>query len=129
MVFICSFVFIPGALKDASLHHEQKKLADKLGIAMKDYPYVNSYPEGYFHEVLYPGMAIQSVHSIVIGHEQVFNCYGTDELYYYFSTNDEDALRFVLHYDQEHKFVRMQGEDDDSRTLSKRGCVSGLLEP
>jgi hypothetical protein len=106
----------------------EEELAQRIGIALADYPQVGPFPENYFYTILEPGVSKDEVHSIVTEYEQVFTCYGTDELYYYYSTNDEDALRFMIHYNEESRFVRMYGEDDDSLTLSKEGCVLGRLD-
>lgn len=121
-------LFMPAVTKQNALTVKQEELALKLGIEIEDYPNKAAFPKGYFYTVLKPGMTIEEVHLKIIEYEQVFSCYGTDELYYYLSRNDEDALRFMIHYDNEGRFVRMYGEDDDSRTLSSRGCISGLLD-
>jgi len=107
---------------------QQDGLAQRLGVAVEDYPYTDSFPGGYFYTVLQPGMSKDEVHSIVVAYEQAFTCYGLDELYYYYSMDDTDAFRFMVLYDNQGNFFRMEGEDDDSSTLSKEGCTLGLLE-
>jgi hypothetical protein len=105
----------------------QKELAIELGVEIQDYPYLHSFPSGYFHTVLKPGMTISEVHEIVRGYKKVLHCEDWAEVYYYFSTELEHAKRFMISYD-EGKFNRFQGEDDDSRTIWTDGCLPGLIE-
>jgi hypothetical protein len=73
-------------------------------------------------------MSKDEVHSIVVEYEQVYTCSKWRELYYYYSRDDHEAFRFMVLYDNQEKFFRFEGEDDDSSTLSKAGCVPGLLD-
>ncbi len=106
---------------------QQEQLATNLGVSIDDYPYQGDFPAGYFYRVLKPGMTYEEVHHMVREYESVYRCFGTDEIYYYFSKNDDDALRFALYYDEEGRYVELQGEDPNSRTLSLGGCSPGLL--
>ncbi len=86
------------------------------------------FPVGYFYSVLKPGMTYAEVHSMVRGYEGVYRCYGFSKIYYYFSVDDNDAIRFRLTYDGQSKFVELQGEDPDSCTSGwGPGCSVGLL--
>ena len=117
-------------VKDRDLREKQRvELASRLGVRIEDYPYPADFPVGYFYSVLKPGMTYDKVHSIVCGYESAYRCYGTDEIYYYFSKNeDENLMRFALYYDEQGQFVELQGEDPDSRTLGLGpGCSLGLL--
>lgn len=125
LIMLASFVV---RSRENALAKKQEELAVKLGVVIEDHPYGATFPEGYFYTILEPGMSIEAVHSLVKEYNQVFSCYGTDELYYYFTNDDQKALRFMIYYDKQRNFVRMYGEDDDSRTLSKSGCVPGLLK-
>jgi hypothetical protein len=106
----------------------QQELARELGVEIKDYPYPVSFPSGYFYAVLKPGMSVTEVHQIVKGYEKVVNCGNVSEIYYYFSTEVEQAKRFKIVYDNNGKFLRFEGEEDDSRTLQTDGCIPGLIE-
>lgn len=105
----------------------QQDLAVELGVKIHDYPYPSSFPSGYFYSVLKPGMPLSDVHDIVRGYESVMRCEDTREVYYYFSSHVDGATRFQLRYDESGKFVRFEGEEDDSRTLHLSGCVPGLI--
>jgi hypothetical protein len=106
----------------------QQELAKELGVEIKDYPYPVSFPSGYFYTVLKPGMSVAEVHQIVKGYEKVVNCGNVSEIYYYFSAEVEQAKRFKIVYDNDGKFLRFEGEEDDSRTLQTYGCIPGLIE-
>lgn len=105
----------------------QEELAKELGVEILDYPYPSSFPSGYFYSVLKPGMSLSEVHNIVQGYEKVVNCRNVSEIYYYFSVELEQAKRFKLIYDGDGKFLRFEGEDNDSRTLRTDGCLPGLI--
>jgi hypothetical protein len=108
---------------------EQKDLANELGVSINDYPYRSSFPSGYFYSVLEPGMTLDEVHSIIMGYKKVLNCdYRRREVYYYFSTEDTKALRFEIVYDDNLKYWKFRGEDDDSRTIWTKSCEPGLIE-
>ena len=106
----------------------QLELAKKLGVRIEDYPYRTSFPAGYFYTILQPGMTIVEVHDIVQGYEKVFHCGNRSEIYYYFSSELEDAKRFKLRYDEQGNYLDFEGEEDDSRTLQINGCEPGLIK-
>jgi hypothetical protein len=126
-ILAVSYLIIFPMSKQNALKEKQEALAKSLGVKIQDYP--GTFPTNYFHAVLKPNMTLDEVHDIVRGYESVSNCYGTNELYYYFSTDKNDAIRFMLFYDEQGYFVRLEGEDPNSRTLSLgSGCPNGLLE-
>jgi len=105
----------------------QLELAKELGVSVEDYPYRTSFPAGYFYMGLQPGMSITEVHKIVQGYEKVLHCGTRSEIYYYFSSELEDAQRFKLRYDDQGNYLEFEGEEDDSRTLQTDGCEPGLI--
>ncbi len=127
-VVAISFLYVSPAMKQSALRDKQEGLAKSLGVKIENYPYQADFPAGYFYSVLKPGMTYDEVHRIVRGYASVYRCYETDENYYYFSKEDDEALRFRLVYDAQGQFVKLQGEDPNSRTLGLRpGCSIGLL--
>ena len=71
-------------------------------------------------------MTIAEVHKLVRGYTKVFQCPESFEVYYYYSDDDQKALRFEIWYD-EGKFSRIIGEDSDSRTIRIENCNPGRL--
>ncbi len=129
-VLILSLLYIyPVATRKIDLRNKQEALAKNLGVNIEDHPYKVTFPVGYFDSALEPGMTYDEVHRIVRGYERVYRCYGFTEIYYYYSTNHDDAIRFALVYDDQGRFKRLEGEDPDSRTLGLGpGCSRGLLK-
>jgi hypothetical protein len=113
---------------------KQEDLANKLGVKIKDYPSETVFPVGYFYTILRPGMSVDEVHIVVQGYEKAFRCrspvevYYYSEIYYYFHSEDLKAVRFQIFYDKQERFEKLQGEDDDSRTISTEGCEIGQIE-
>ena len=105
----------------------QLELAKELGVRIEDYPYKTAFPAGYFYTILQPGMPIEEVHNIVQGYEKVLNCRNRAEIYYYFSSELENAKRFELRYDDQGNYFDFEGEEDDSRTLRTDGCEPGTI--
>ena len=111
--------------------YEQQQLANELNVSINDYPEPYTFPEGYFVATLTSEMRIEAVHKIVLGYEKVFQC-GESEVYYYFSENGEDALKFRIFYDENH--VGEEGtflsiiSQENSNTIGVDGCIPGLLE-
>jgi len=95
---------------------ERKNLASALGVKLSNYPQLG-FPVNYFYEVLKPGMSSDEVHKIVIGYKTVFLCDGNREFYYYFSTDDDKADRFLVVYDSRGNLFYKMGEDTNSREL------------
>ncbi len=105
----------------------QFELANKLGVRIEDYPYRTSFPAGYFYTVLRPEMTIAEVHNIIQGYEKVLHCGNRSEVYYYFSSELKDAMRFKVRYDDQGNYLNFEGEEDDSRTLQTNGCELGII--
>jgi hypothetical protein len=106
---------------------EQQQLAAELGINPAEYPPARVFPYPYFAKVLQVGMTIQNVHAAVHGYKASYRCSPDKEIYYFLTTGDDTALRFEIYYDQERRFEKIVGEDDDSRTIRTEGCEPGLL--
>jgi len=127
-VLAISLLYISPSVKESNLRRKQEELAIILGVKIEDYPYQVDFPAGYFYSVLKTGMTYDQVHAIVRGYESVYRCYGINEIYYYFSNDDDTALRFRLVYDKQERYIELQGEDPNSRTLGLGpGCSGGLL--
>ena len=121
-------LFILPIIRDNNLRQKQDELARTLGVKIEDYPFGKTFPAGYFDSVLTPGMTHTQVHAIIKGYTSVFNCWGDTEIYYYFSSNGDEATRFMISYDTDGKYTELQGEDPNSRTLSVSSeCSQGLL--
>lgn len=114
-------------IHDISFRIKQRDLAEGLGVKVEDFTPTSYFPETYFFSVLKPGMTKNEVHEIVVEYEQVFTCNNLDELYYYYSKDEADAMRFMILYDFNGKFHKIMGEDDSSK-LYDEGCVPGLLD-
>lgn len=116
-------------IKYNTRRQQQEVLARQLGVKIEDYSDVYVFPEAYFYAVLKPGMTLDQAHAIVRGYEKVYNCFGTDEIYYYFNTNDDNALRFVITYNDQLQYEDMRGEDLNERTIGiGPKCADGLLK-
>lgn len=94
---------------------------------MKDYPPASAFPSSYFFYVLERGMTKKEVHEIVVEYEQAFTCNSIDELYYYYSKDEADAMRFKIIYDFDGKYYRLI-EEGDSSIFYDEECVPGLLD-
>ena len=128
-LLISGILWITPMLSTSSREKAQKNLAWELGVRIDDYPYPLGFPSGYFGVVLKPGMSISDVHKIVRAYRQVLHCGDGMEVYYYLSTDIEDTERFFIFYDEQGRYLRIQGEDNDSRmNLDGLGCSDGLLE-
>ena len=51
------------------------------------------------------------------------------KVYYFFDDRDTKALRFMIFYDKQSNFERIQGEDTDSKSIWTNGCIEGTLYP
>lgn len=131
-ISVCFLVLVVIGMNTITGNTNQKRiqedLAKQLGVKIGDYPYESSFPEGYFYTVLKPGMTINEVHQIVQGYEKVLHCEDIEtEIYYYFSSEDEIALRFAIIYDDQWKFWRLRGEDTNSPSIRIEGCKDGPI--
>lgn len=110
-----------------SFYREQRELAQRLEVNIHDYSPISRFPESYFLLVLRPGMAISDVHKLITEYKQVFRCGTRGEIYYYYSKDDDKAIRFKIIYDEVGQFRKLMGEDDSTR-FGDDGCVIGLLD-
>ncbi len=125
---ILMLVIMP-AIKKRSLEKKQDKLAILLGIDIEDYDRAD-FPKVYFYNALKLGMTSDDIHQIVRGYETVYHCKDIQsELYYYFSMDHEEAIRFMLFYDEEGKYYDFISEDSNSRLFGTPGyCIEGPRE-
>jgi hypothetical protein len=114
-------------LNSSSYEKKREDLADKLGVEIQDYPDESMFPLGYFDVTLESGMTLNEIHEIVQGYEKVLHCRTYSEIYYYFSTEDDKALRFEITYDEQMRLRRYQEEEIDSRTITTNGCDNGQI--
>jgi hypothetical protein len=108
---------------------KEENLAKELGIADEDY--INKYfkfPYGYYKSKIPIGMSIEGVHDTIIGYEKVYYCYRSSEVYYFFSENDDKALRIQIVYDDHLNVKRIESEDSNSRTIAVFYCEEGLIK-
>lgn len=114
-------------VNDLSFKIKQRDLAERLGINLGDYPPITLFPQNYFLSVLKPQMTKSDVHEIVIGYDLALTCGSGGELYYYYSKDKADAMRFMVFYDFDGKFHKLVGEGD-SNWLYDKDCVPGLTD-
>jgi hypothetical protein len=107
----------------------QESLALEMGVKVEDYPAPSGFPVGYYYSVLEPGMTLAEVHEMVIGYEQVYHCDRSYEIYYFYSTDELIAIRFMLSFDDDGKYHYFFSEDENSRERWwTDGCELGLIE-
>jgi hypothetical protein len=105
----------------------QEELAQQLGIQISDYPGPISFPTGYYLSILEKGMNRKEIHTIIRGYEKVYHCNQYSEIYYYFDTRDDSAIRFKVLYDSDGYYKEIIGEEPDSPTLRLDGCAEGQI--
>jgi hypothetical protein len=123
--FILFLIVLSGCGNSNPYQSQQEALAKQLGVKIEDHSYPKAFPEGYFYEVLKPGMSPHEVHEIIKYYDVIYSCEDYKEIYYYFSKNDDQALRFQIFYDKEGKFEKLQGEDDNSKYIKVNDCILG----
>ena len=111
---------------------EQKTLAKELGVKISDYPGEGDFPIGYLEAKLNPGMTYEEVHQVIKGYTAVYSCgLNSDfpwEIYYYFSTDDDKAIRYEVLYDIDGILLKTISEDPNSRTIHRgTDCIPGRL--
>jgi hypothetical protein len=121
---ISTLTYYPYYKQKRDLSTKREQLAKELGVSLEKYPYL---PRDYFSDSLQKGMSIDKIHTIVIGYEKVFHNSRGQEIYYYFSTDDDKANRILIGYDRELKVMKIVQEDENSRTLTTNGWDEGLL--
>ena len=108
---------------------KRESLAIELGVDISKYS-KRGFPTNYFQEVLKTGMSSEDVHQIVRGYDVVFHCSRNTEFYYYFSTDSNKAVRYLITYDETGELESTLSEDEDSRSLHLyvHDCVPGFLQ-
>jgi hypothetical protein len=111
---------------------EQLAVARDLGVNPWDYPPVYLFPRSYYRVILKPGMTMAEVHALIRGYTRVLQCKSSSstsswELYYYFSPDDYDALRFRVIYDQQGRMKAFGEEDESSPSFLTEDCVPGRI--
>jgi len=107
-----------------SYKDEQQKWAQKHGVKIEDYPYPAVFPVYYFVGNLKKGDSIEKVHDLLQDYEKVYHCDKDAELYYFFSSDNSKALRFVIIYDENIRYKSISTEDKNSGFLDTFGCVA-----
>ena len=122
LLFVC-VRYINTGIQD----RKERDLAQRLGIDRDAYPDNESFPTSYFYKTLKPGITtIKEVHEIVREYELVLQCYRGSEVYYYYSKDDDETLRFEIWYDFDGKYSKILGENDSYR-INTESCGPGLL--
>lgn len=106
----------------------RKALADSLGVSIEEFPPETAFPASYFESLLQVGMSRDEVHQIITGYTKVYYCSNKQEVYYYFETDDDTAFRFKVWYSETGQYVRIEGEDSDSKYWNMENCNLGLIE-
>ncbi|HTY25140.1 MAG TPA: hypothetical protein VMC85_18555 [Desulfomonilaceae bacterium] len=135
IIITCIIPVLNENINSIALRKNQQELAQYLGVKINDYEGPDVFPVMYFDSVLKPGMPSDEVHQIVRGYDQVLFCFGNTEIYYYFSTEDNTAIRFGIEYDDQGKYIRLEGENPRERlllasskdALAAGSCVYGLF--
>jgi len=126
MALVLVFILAKG-VNLAVENTRERELAQRLGIDRDAYPRKASFPSSYFYEKLKPGITTRKeVHEIVIEYELVLQCYEGSEVYYYYSKDDDETLRFEIWYDFDGKYSKILGENDSYR-INTESCGPGLL--
>ncbi len=107
---------------------DQERYAEQYGLQIDDYPYPLVFPAGYFETILKPGMSKSQIHTTIKGYEMVYHCKQFSEIYYFFSNQEEKAIRFEVIYDERGNYAYFRGEEPDSQTIRLEGCTEGLIE-
>jgi hypothetical protein len=120
-------------LEERSARLQREELARELGLDPQIYGRIPYFPIGHFDETLPRGTPISQVHQIVKGYEAVFVCEDYIEMYYYYSTSDEDALIFTISYEDNKELKQkvrrnILTDDDNSGWLPYGNCTPGLLD-
>ena len=113
------------------LREKQELMAQELGVKVNDYGPAIRFPWGYLRVRLIPGMSVKQVHQIIPNYEAVYRC-ETDsipsEIYYFFSKDDDKALRIEVVYDEHKRYQFLRPEDKNSAKISVRNCEPGYLD-
>jgi len=109
-----------------SLDKERKALADRWGVNAEDYGLY--FPLDYFEAKLHKGMPIDEVHAVIKDYERVLHCRYDAEIYYYYSSDDNLALRIEVLYEPDGLFfLGVIGEDWEDGGIGIEGCEPGRI--
>jgi len=92
IVFTLAILAILSGCDTNPFQSKQSDLAKELGVKISDYHYESVFPEGYYATILKPGLSLKEVHSMIKGYEKVYHCKNYEEIYYYFSLEDQAAM-------------------------------------
>jgi hypothetical protein len=113
----------------------QAELASILNVKIDEYPFPEDFPFFYYQAVLEKGMTVDEVHEIVKGYDYALNCWGYDEIYYYFGLHHNDSINFMITYDELGKAKWVISGNSDSGpdfptiySVENGECTEGLLE-
>lgn len=108
---------------------QRQALADELGVELASYRYLTVFPFEYLEENLEKGAPIDEVHSVVRGYERVVQGHegGTAEVYYFYTSDDDTAVRIEVGYDHDLKLRSLMSEDEDSGGIYIGGCTEGRI--
>ncbi len=114
---------------------KQERLAELLNINLNEYE--KRFPTDYFVELLKEDMTVQEVHELMRGYEKVLRCGDYAEVYFYFSTDERIAYRYLIIFD-EGKYIgneyggfrAYEGINENSSYIPgyADGCVDGFLD-
>ena len=109
-----------------SFGKERKALADRWDVNAEDYGLY--FPLDYFEANLHRGMPIDEVHAVIKDYERVLHCGYDAEIYYYYSSDDNLALRIEVLYDPYSLLFRgVVGEDWEDGGIGIEGCEPGRI--
>ena len=112
------------------LREKQELMAQELGVNIDDYGPAYNFPWRYLGGQLVSGMSTWEVHQIIPRHEAVFLCdidSIPNEIYYFFSDEDEKAVRIRIVYDEHRRYQFLDPEDRESHNISVQNCEPGYL--
>jgi hypothetical protein len=105
---------------------ERKELAKQLGVNADDYGVL--FPVDYYDNELSRGTPIEKVHEAIQGYEKVVHCRYGIEIYYFYSSSDNLAVRMEVSYGPEGEaLVGISGEDWNERDISTEDCTPGRI--
>jgi hypothetical protein len=107
-----------------SLAPQRKALAESWGIKADDYGLY--FPLDYFQAKLQSGASLDEVHAIIKDYKKAFHCGYDREIYYYYYTEDNRALRISVTYEPDGMILLgIVGEDWNEGGISTQGCEPG----
>lgn len=129
VVLIVTVIVLGQSANRSDIQREQQEFAESVGVRIEDYSYPGTFPLSYFDSKLSVGMSKSETHSIISGYEKVLKCNQQlvqREIYYFFSSQDFKAIRIEVWYSDDGRFLGINSEDQDSRTIRTEECAPGL---